>query len=511
MTENDEEKMMRCIRMEFLTRVLTPVVLMSLALDAFGQECSWTGSVDDNWHTALNWNCTAHDGVPTADDAVTIAPAGLATVEVGSDAEARSLELGIDDGSSPHSEDHQLHTTVDDVTLSLGDGGLIVRQSGYMLLGQNEVSGGIGSQPALRANLLSAGTVLVHGRLYTRNATVTAEVVLDKPTIGGARGVIQARGWNVIQGPLHVIDGFLQPVVPGGFHGSGAPHLRVVDNDLIVEDGSSIQLFADPGTITEAAISVDGGVFDLRGGLTTSSFLHSANMPIEIDAALVNTGAIRSRLARPPGLRFSGPEGTVHHNNGTIEIGALLSSDTEGDAVDGFGLLIDAGRSLHNTGEVIIHRLRSAEGTVTNSGGTISDITEVAGPDTYVLGFAGPQAVEIEITDAGTIERLHMTWHGEDHPDAALHPRIEGTAHWWDLAATTAGDDPASGDLSLSLPRLDFDVPRACRYVPSPASWDCLPTDNSPTQATVYGLSALSEWAMANYPDLLFGDRFESP
>ncbi|NEZ03674.1 hypothetical protein G4Y73_05835 [Wenzhouxiangella sp. XN201] len=488
--------------------------LLCITLDAVSQasgNCDWVGGTDNSWHTAANWNCDQHNNTPGATDAVVIAPGGTVEVQVAAAADAWSLELGIDDGSSPHPEDHQLVTTVDDVTLTIGEGGVTVRQTGYMLLGQGEVSGGIGSQPALRANLASAGTVLVHGRLFPRNATITANVVLDEPAIGGARGALQARGWNVIHGQLHVVSGFLQPVVPAGFYGSGAPHLLVVDNDLIVENGSSVQLFADPGPITEAAIAVDGGVFDLRGGLTTSSFSSAYAMPFEIDAVLVNTGVMRSRLSRPPGLRFSGPEGAVHQNSGTIEVGALLSSDTENDAVDGFGLVVEPGRSLHNTGQITIHRLRSAEGAVANTdGGVIVDASEVAGPDTFTLGFAGPQAVEIEVTNAGTIERLHMTWHGEDHADAALETSIAGTNYWWELAATTADDNPASGELALSLPRLNPNVPRVCRHQESPPAWDCLPTTFDAGHATVTGLTTLSAWAVADLLDAVFHDRFEA-
>lgn len=473
--------------------------------------CNWSGGTDNDWHTAANWGCDAHDGVPTAGDEVTITPAGAVEVQVSDDVEAWSLELGIDDGNSPHPNDHQLITTVDDVTLTIGDGGVTVRQTGYMLLGQSEVSGGIGSQPPLRANLASAGTVLVHGRLFPRNATITADIVLDKPAIGGARGAIQARGWNVIHGQFHAVDGFLQPVVPGGFYGPGAPHLLVVDHDLIVEDGSSIQLFADPGTISEPAIAVDGGVFDHRGSLSTSSFLHSSASSIEIDAVVVNSGAMGTRLARPPGLMFSGPSGAVHQNSGTIEIGILFSSDTEDDAVEGFGFQIAGDRSLHNTGEIIIHRLRTAEGEVANTdGGTITDVTEVGSDGTHVLGFSGPQSVAVDIVDAGTIERLHMTWHGEDHPDAALDANIAGTNHWWDLAATTADDNPASGSLTLSLPRLNPNVPRVCRHEASPADWGCLPTTFDTGHATVTGLTALSAWAVADLLDAVFHDRFDS-
>lgn len=470
--------------------------------------CTWTGGSGDSWHTAANWDCDQHGGVPTADDAVVIA-GGAATVTLGEDAQAWSLEVGIDDGSSPHPNDHQLLTTVDNVTLTIGDGGVVVRQTGYMQPGRRQVFG-IGSQSPQRANLESTGGILVHGRFWPRNATITADIVLDRPGIGGARGYLQARAWNVVHGQLHVISGFLQPVVPGGFYGTGAPHLLVVDNDLIVEDGSSVQIFADAGTITEAAIAVEGGIFDLRGLLTNTSFSNAAQMPAIIDAPVVNQGTIRSRLARPIGLAFQGPADTVHVSSGLIEIGSLEGSDTDDDAVDGFGFRIEPGRSLHNTGQIVIHRRRDAEGNVSNTdSGTIADTIEVAGAATYTLGFAGPQAVVLDIADAGTIERLYMTWHGEDHPDAALHPHIEGTKHWWSLTAATADDDPAAGELSLSLPRLTPGVPRVCRYVESPADWACLQTHMDAGHATVDDLLTLSDWALADFPDLLFFDRFE--
>lgn len=495
---------------------LVLAALLSCTIDALAQasgNCNWIGGTNNDWHTAANWDCDQHSNVPGADDAVTIAPAGTVEVQVGADAEAWSLELGVDDGSSPHPNDHQLLTTVDNVTVTVGDGGVIVRQTGYMQLGKRQIFG-IGSQSPQRANLESAGAVLVHGRLFPRNATITADIVLDRPGIGGSRGSLQARAWNVVHGKVEVISGFIQPVVPGGHYGTPAPHLRVVGQDLYVAEGSSVQIFADPGTLDAPAIAVEGGIFDHRGSLTTTSFLNSSASPIEIDAVVVNSGVMRTRLARPPGLMFSGPDGAIHQNIGEIEIGSLqFGSDTEGDAVEGFGLLVESGRSLHNTGEVIIHRLRSAEGTLSNtSGGTVIDEIEIDGPETYILGFAGDQAVEIEVVDAGMgpIERLTMTWHGEDHPDAALHPQIAGTNHWWELASTTSGGASASGEMNLSLPRLTFAVPRICRYVPSPAGWDCLLTDNSTTRPKVYGLSALSEWAIADYPDVLFYDRFQN-
>lgn len=494
------------------TATLTCTLL--IAATAFGQasgNCNWIGGTDNSWHTATNWDCDSHTNAPGSDDAVTIAPGGTVEVQVGADAEAWSLDLGVDDGSSPHPDDHQLRTTVDNVTLTVGDGGVIVRQTGYMQLGQHQLFG-IGSQPALRANLDSSGSVLVHGRLFPRNATITADIVMDRPGIGGARGALQARAWNIVHGKVEVVSGFLQPVVPGGHYGTAAPHLRIVGQDLFVAEGSSVQVFADPGTFDAPAISVEGGILDHHGSLTTSSFLNSSAAPIEIDAVVVNSGVIRTRLARPPGLMFSGPSGAVHQNSGEIEIGALFGPETENDAVDGFGLLIEAGRSLHNTGKVLIHRLRSAEGTVANTdGGTITDVTEVATPETYVLGFTGPQAVEVEITDAGTIERLAMIWHGEDHPDAGLHGNVENTDHWWALSATTADDDPAAGDLSLSLPRIISGALRLCRYVESPADWECLATTHDASHATVSGLGALSDWALGDFPDHLFSDRFAEP
>jgi hypothetical protein len=487
------------------------ILASQTALSQASGSCSWTGSADSDWHTAANWNCDQHDNVPGPDDAVTIAPASAVEVTFGDDAEIWSLELGIDHGDS-HTEAHQIKTTADDVVLTLSGGPLVVRQTGRFNLGQSKVSGGIGARPALRATVTSSQPVLVHGRLFIGNTHIHNDVILDRPAIGGARGYVQARGWNNVHGAIHVIDGFLQPVVPGGHYGTPAPHLRIIDHDLIVEEVASVQLFADPGGFSAPAITVENGLLDQRGNVTTSAFSNASSAPFVIDAVVVNQGMIRSRLSTPPGLAFRGPTGAVHQNSGQIEIGALLGSDTEDDAVEGFGLLVEDGRSLHNTGTVKIHRLRDAEGTVANTdGGLITDATEVAGSGSHILGFAGPQAVEIEIGDAGTIERLSMAWHGEDHPDAALNPDIAGTGHWWNLASLTAGDDPASGDLSLSLPRLNAGVPRVCRYTEAPPDWDCLATQVSSGYATVAGLTELSQWAVADLADLLFGDRFEQP
>jgi uncharacterized delta-60 repeat protein len=473
--------------------------------------CTWTGNGTDNsWHTPENWACDAHDGIPTATDAVTIAPEGTVTVNLGADAEVWSLELGIDDGESPHSEAHVLTTTVDDIELTASGGAVIVRQTGRFNLGRARVASGVGAQSALRATLISPEPVLVHGRLWVANSTILTDVTLNRPDIGGARGYLQARGWNNIYGTLHVVDGFLQPVVPGGWHGSAAPHLRVVDHDLIVTDGSSVQIFADQGAINTPAITVEGGIFDHRGGLTTSSFPNSVNAPFAIDALVVNQGVMRTRLARPPGLSFRGPDGAVHQNSGLLEIGALLSSDIEDDAIDGFGFLVEAGRELHNTGEIKIHRLRTAEGVITNTdGGTITDETEVDEADTYTLGFAGPQAVEIHITDPGTIERLFMTWHGEDHPDAVLDQNIENTNHWWDLSATTSDSVTASGIFSLSLPHINSGIPQVCRFREDPAGWDCFITSLTDGSATVHDVNQLSEWAVANFPSITTDDHLD--
>lgn len=464
--------------------------------------CTWTGAGSGNsWHTAENWDCDAHDGVPTATDAVTIAPEGTVTVDLGADAEVWSLELGIDDGGSHSDPPHKLRTTVDDVNLTLSGGGLIVRQTGKFDIGQSRVPSGIGARPALRATLKTPEPVLVHGRLFVANSTIYADVTLKRPDIGGGRGSLQARGWNNVHGTLHVKDGFLQPVVPGGYHGTAAPHLRIVDHDLIVADGASVQIFADRGSVFEAAIAVEGGIFDLQGLLSTSSFPNSAQMPAIIDAEVVNQGVIRTLLTRTNGLTFRGPPGTVHINNGLIEVGGLRGSDTVDDAIDGFGFMVEAGRELHNTGEIKIHRLRTAEGDVSNTdGGIISDTTGVTEAGTYVLGFNGSRSVTLDITETGSIELLSMVWIGEDPPDAHLDDRLVNTGAWWDLTAMDSSGDPASGEFSLSLPRLNSGRPQITRYTPDPAAWEGLPTVYDQERATVEGINSLSIWAVAVEP-----------
>lgn len=498
----------------FPKRILAPFTLIILITNinhlVAQDHCIWTGAgSDSSWHTPDNWDCDAHNDIPTANDAVTIAPEGTVTVDLGEDTEFWSLELGIDNGSS-HSEAHILRTAVDDIELMASGEAVIVRQTGRLNLGQSRVPFGIGSRPALRATLVSPEPLLVHGRLFVANSTILADVTLERPEIGGARGSLQARGWNNVHGTLHVVNGFLQPVVPGGYHGTGAPHLRVVDHDLIVDEGASVQLFADTGTIVEPAIAVEGGIFDHRGTLTTSSFPNAANAPFIIDAVVVNEGNIHSRLARPGGLEFRGPASTVHQNSGLIEIGAILGSDSENNAVDGFGFLVDPESSLHNTGEILIHRLRSAEGTVSNTGGgIIFDDTEVDGAGTYILGLAGPQAVEVEIMEPGNIELLSMSWHGEDHPNAGLNQHIDGTGNWWSLSATTLDMEPASGNLSLGLPRFNDHIPQMCRFRDDPAGWDCFVTSFNTQRTYISDLNELSEWTVAEYPPVITNDLLD--
>lgn len=508
-------------KLYFLMRFLIPLTLVVFILNTnqvFAQDdCIWTGAgSDSSWHTAENWECDAHDGVPTAEDSVTIAPAGTVEVLLGDHAEARALVLGIDDDETD-AETHNLKTTADNIELIIGDGGVVIPQSGRFDLGQWRTPCCVGARPALRATLQSNGKIVVHGGFYISNTTISSDIVLTRPDAGGSRGRLQARGWNVIHGKVDVIDGFLQPVVPGGFHGDPQPHLRVVDNDILISDSSSVQLYVDsyplgPPPPDEApAIAVEGGIFDQRGRVTTSGNpANNIESPIIIDAKVVNSGFITSRLARAQGLSFHGPVDAIHENSGIIEIGGLLSSDTEEDAVDGFGLLIDEGRSLQNSGEILLHRLRIAEGEIKNQdGGIVQDETVVNGAETYTLGFRGSQSVEIDITDPGSIELLTMTWHGEDHPEAGLHEYIEGTGNWWNLSAKTNEDDPASGNFSLSLPRFNDHIPQICRFREDPAGWDCFDTSFNMEKAYITDLNELSGWSVAEYPTITTNDLLD--
>lgn len=155
------------------------------------------------------------------------------------------------------------------------------------------------------------------------------------------------------------------------------------------------------------------------------------------DILRINSGGSIVQTYEPPGF---------HNQIAYVHAVAVLLADGTPDSAFG-----NAGNSWHTAanwdcnqhGDVpgaddavtiapagTVEVLLGAEGALSNTdGGTVSNETEVNGPGTYILGFAGVLAAEIEVVDAGAgpIERLTLTWHGQDHPDAALHPDIADT------------------------------------------------------------------------------------
>jgi hypothetical protein len=492
------------------------VPLIAGSASAAAGTCTWVGATSGSWHTATNWECTEHDGVPTATDAVLIDPAvdGL-TVDVGADAVAHSLELGRD---APEITDSigvlvTMRTTADDVTISVGDGGTTIRRSGEFFLGQARVPAGIGARPALRATLDSPTGVLTNGLLMIANATIVGDVTASRvdPDVTG-RSWIQGRGWNVIHGDLHVENGFIQPVLgPSQHFGTAAPTFTVHGGDVLFGPVTTMQAFWDTGSMAMTTIfSVPDGVFENHGLLTHAGFpTQTQQSPAVIDAPFHNHGTIRTRLDRAQGMAIVGPDESEHVNTGEIVVGAELG-DGEVLVPDGFGFEVADGRTLHNEGgDITIAEERTAQGSVRNTdGGTVTDRVPVDGPGTYTMFFAGPQQVLVGVEGEDLPARLALVWHGEDPPDAELDARLVGTGNHWrpplfaevgepiELDVSAVELDPAS--YSLTFPRLNPGDPEVCRRVSDPLSWECLPTVAGQQVATTSDVEAINRiWAVA--------------
>ena len=461
--------------------------------------CIWTGAGSGNsWHTAANWICNGEESVPAPDDSVRIATTSPLTIDIAQDVEMFYLELGDD---SVNDIVTTLRNTVDNVHITVGDGGTVIRRTGNFLLGQTALFG-ISSRPALRGILDSPAGITIHGRLWMANASITGDILVDRESPDLSRGYIQMRAWNILDGSLDVVQGFIEPVVGlfNTYFGSQGPLLKITTGDLIIREGSTVQTFYDQGSLGSTIVfELDNGIAENYGLITHTAFdSQTTTYRAVINAPFANYGELQVRTDRAQGYEIQGPAGTQHVNEGIITVGF----DTGGNPVEnGAGLVIAEDRSLLNTGEIIINPLRQASGTVDNTdGGTIRDRRAVTGPGLFVLGFAGDRQVAVNITEAGSIDSLSMVWYGEDHPAAELGNNLIGSGAWWDLSATDSNQNPSEGLMSLTLPRLRDGNPEACRYIPDPAGWECFPGSLTPISITIDDLPTLSEWTLAYEP-----------
>ncbi|TVQ34334.1 MAG: hypothetical protein EA370_10820 [Wenzhouxiangella sp.] len=484
--------------------------------------CNWTGGGSGNsWHTAGNWSCSAHDGVPTASDDVVIQTptATHVQVDIGADAECYSLTVG-EANLDEHSLAHRLRTIVDDVSIHVGAGGVLVHQSGEFLLGQD-----LSSLPALRAHLHSEGTIVAYGRFWPRNANIHGAVEVNRPAEGGPGGNLQARGWNNFHGPLDVVDGALASIVwDRGHHGSAAPHIRVIDHDLVAHEGSLVIVFLNWaggfGGIghSQPGIQVENGTFHLHGTLRNSGFHQLTSQITAVINAVTEvsaTGEIEVSLSRNQGIELHGPEGAEHLMAGRVDTGWLGDNETPEDAREGPGLRVTAGRSLVNTGEIEMHYMRTHSGDVSNiNGGLIQHERQVTGNGLYLLGYPGPNEVRVNIEAAGDIEWLSMAWHAQAHAQVTLNPFLSQTQDWWQMATNGGGmatTQSSGAVLSLSLPRFAPDeASAACRWVAAGARWSCGIDPAGSSHVSTGPLESIDgEWAVGELVDQLFSDRFE--
>ncbi|GEM_PF-1365048 len=462
--------------------------------------CIWTGAGSGNsWHTAANWICNGEEDVPAPGDSVRIATTAPITIDISQDVDMFYLELGDD---SVNDIVTTLRNTVDDVRITVGDGGTVIRRTGNFLLGQRGISGGVFFQQALRGNLDSPAGITIHGRLWMANASITGDILVDRETPDLSRGYIQLRATNTLEGTLNAADAFIEPVIGlfNTYFSESGPLLKITEGDLIIGEASTVQTFYDNGSLGSTVVfELDNGTVENYGLISHSGFGTQTTQYLSvINGPLHNYGELKVRTDRAQGYELRGAPGTEHINSGTI----LAGVDTGGDIVqNGAGFVVSEGRTLRNTGEIHIHPLREASGSVDNTeGGTVRDRKAVTEPGQYILGFAGDRQVSVEITDVASVDSLSMVWYGGDHPAAELGTNLVGSGAWWDLRATDSELNPAAGLMSLTVPRLRDGDPKACRYVPDPAGWECFPGSLAANSITVDDLSTLSEWALAYEP-----------
>ncbi len=349
----------------------------------------WIGATSGSWNVGSNWS----DGVPTADDDVTINPAATVTVSIDSGSisvnsitmvgdDALSITSGTLTVTAPsilHDFSVTSGTVNADTEMTLTGNSLWTGNPTFTGQIRNEGTLSITGDPNVGATLDNAGTIHNNGRLdFVANGQVNN-------LAGGVFEIVGMAGdgayFGNFGGPGFFNAGVLRKLGPANADTSSVPFNNLATGTIDVDEGV-LRLSSD-GTWAGATVNIGPGAeLRLDGGTKTwtGGYTGSGAGAFRFTAGTIAIGDGGATLSFPDGFfEISGNpslNGQPLNNTGFLS----LSGDPN------LGATLDNTGTIHNNGRLDF----VATGQVNNLADGVFEIVGMAGDGAYFGNFGGP-------------------------------------------------------------------------------------------------------------------------